>query len=148
MKENRPSPALCDIAKRILAQAAQGRERAPLDAVDTALLAYANMRSRLAKFLGPSGFDALMARSLAISAAIRPEFSGLRLDSDGTVQGLRDFAEGLAVADVLDGLEFVVSQMVYLVSTFIGEDLTERLIGDSRPVDPETYYDAISREAQ
>ena len=135
------------IARQVLATAAKG-EGDPLDAVGTTLRAYANVRGRLSQFLGPTGFDALMSRSLAISAAKQPEFSGLRLDSNGTVTGLREYAEGRPVNEVLENLEDLIAQLIFLVSTFIGEELTERLTAESGSANSDISSYTFSREAQ
>ena len=147
MKEiDRPSASMRRIARQILAMAKGDGD--PLDAVATTLRAYANVRGRLSQFLGPTGFDALMSRSLAISAAKHPEFSGLRLDSNGIVMGLREYAEGRPVNEVLEGLEDLVAQLIFLVSTFIGEDLTERLTAESGPANIDVTSYTFSREDQ
>ena len=141
------SPATRAIARRLLASAAAEGQSAG-DAVASTLSAYANVRVRFSQFLGPAGFDALMSRSLTIASSERKEFSGLRLDSEGIVQGLREYAEGRPVKEVLAALEDLLANFIDLLSTFIGEDLTQRLTTDSGPADAQTYYDAISREAQ
>ena len=127
---HKPTPAARKIARRILAQAARANPN-PLDAAATTLGAYANIRARLSTFLGPAGFDALMARSLSLASQIRPEFASLRLNNDGVVHGLREYAANRPVKETLEGLEDLVTYLIHLISTFIGEVLTERLTADS-----------------
>ncbi len=145
-KKDQSSPATRAIARRLLASAAGSQD--PGDAVASTLSAYASVRGRFSQFLGPAGFDALMSRSLAIAATERKEFSGLRLDSEGIVQGLLEYAEGRPVKEVLAAIEDLLSNFIALLSTFIGDDLTQRLTTDIGPAESQTYYNAISREAQ
>ena len=142
-----PSAAMRRIARRLLARAAAGSEN-PDDAVGTTLRVYANVRGRLSQFLGPTGFEGLMSRSLAISAAKQPEFVGLHLNSDGIVQGLREYAEGRPIKEVLKSLEDLVAQLIHLVSTFIGEDLTERLTAELGTENSEISNYTISGETE
>ena len=141
----KPGPTIRGTARRILARAAEVNPD-PLDSVGITLLAYANVRGRLSDFLGPAGFDALMARSLAIAAISRSEFSELRLNQDGVVHGLREYAEGRPVKEVLEGLEDLVSQLMQLVATFIGEDLAMRLTTESGKEDSDISNYSISGE--
>ena len=129
-KVHKPDGAARRVARAILARAADGNPD-PLDSVGATLRAYASIRARLSQFLGPAGFDALMARSLALAARDRPEFSGLRVSHDGVIQGLREYADGRPVKEVLQGLEELVAQLIHLIATFIGEDLTARLMAES-----------------
>jgi excisionase family DNA binding protein len=130
------SPATKDLAQRLLRLESGGQLEA--EAVATAAdRILARLRTRLDALLGRMGYFALLRRALRLAQGEYPLMNSITIgqESDGDLLGLREFALGnggdpSAVASALAAL---VAHLFWLLVTFIGEDLTLRLVGEIWP---------------
>ena len=120
-----------DLARRLLRQEAGESQDALALALEGTC---ARMRERLVPLIGRTGFTALFRRALRLAQGEFPALAGLAVGegADPCVAGASEFAAAHA-ADaglVEDALVAVVAHFIGLLSTFIGETLTRRVIGD------------------
>ena len=125
-----------DLARRLLSREAGGhREPAALAAAIER--ACAQLRDRLVPLIGRIGFTALFRRALRLAQDELPVLVGLTVDEgpESCIAGGRQFAAA-HVADpalVETALATILAHFLALLSTFIGEPLTLRVIGESWP---------------
>jgi len=85
------------------------------------------LRLLLVRVSGLDGFAALMRRAIALSRIENPSLEGCTLGKDGSIESLEEISveAGLSLA----------AQLLDLMTTFIGEALTLRLLADIWPVE-------------
>src|SRR3954452_21833862 len=126
---NMTTPAIKDLARRLVAFEAT---RKPSEgAVGAALRACERLGGPLAKFVGPVGFRSLLSRAVAIAKAEIPSLEAVQVRPDGSLDGLDEVEENQDAGAV------VVTQLLGLLVTFIGEPLTLRLVHDAWPDEAE-----------
>ena len=84
------------------------------------------LRVPLARIAGVAGFRSLMSRALALAKAEVPSLDGVSVQPDGSLQG---FDEGGPHDS--DTAVVVVSHLLALLVTFIGEPLTLGFVRDA-----------------
>ena len=126
MNQTDPSAPIQDLARRVLAF-----ELAELPSGDDppAARVCKKLRRPISELAGTSGFRALLSRALAVSRTANQSLIAVQVKDDGTLHGLESIAdEESAQAGVA-----LVSQLIGLLVTFIGEFLTIRLMHDIWP---------------
>ena len=124
------TPKMREFAKRLIAhESATKSGRTELTA---ALLVCDRLRPHLATLMGNIGFKALLSRALALAAAEIPSLLTLHINADGSFER----AEGVGVDRTPEGGVVLVAQLLGLLATFIGEDLTLRLVREVWPKAP------------
>jgi hypothetical protein len=114
--DERP-PTLAALSAAVLAsQTSAGSERRVLE----------RAHSGLAKVLGPSGIDALIARALRLAQRSDDKLAPVTLAPGGVLQNLPE-------GDVEPLLLALLVQLFELLARFIGEDLARRIIRDIWP---------------
>lgn len=91
------------------------------------------LRRPLSTFAGAAGYHSLLSRALVLAKAQEPLLKNLRIKTDGTLEHSPEWEaqrESVAAAKAMDAL---VTQLLGLLITFIGEALTLRLIHDVWP---------------
>jgi len=133
----KPVPAIhSDLARRLLeCEAAPGEQPPGLPAADRAC---ARLREDLAKLVGPAGFDALLRRALYLARTEHPLLEGIHASGDTCFKGLAGRASGQDPIAVNAALVAVFGRFLWLLSTFIGEDLAQRQV---RRIWPELLLD-------
>ena len=132
---NTTTPANRDLARRLIAyEATRNSSDGPLGAT---LRACESLRVPLAKFVGAAGFCSLLSRALAIAKAEIPSLGSVQVRPDGSLEGL----EGVEQNQDADAGAVVVTQLLGLLVTFIGEPLTLRLVRDAWPDAPAAETD-------
>ena len=113
--------AILDLVRRLLTVEAEENG-------DQTSLSYAaervsdKMRMHLSKRIGQEGFRTLLARALALTKSRFPSLRVVRVEENGSLVGLRGAAESSEAAVAL------LACLVGLLVTFIGEDLTLRML--------------------
>lgn len=148
--------AMLELARRLLVhEAGEGQDQeSSMGAAERVL---DKLRLHLSKRIGQEGFRTLLARALTLTTARFPQLGAIRVGTDGSLVGLPVVA-GSGSQETLDNIEtlgsitqedFVegaialVSQLLELLATFIGGDITLRIL---TAVWPETtQVDALSR---
>ena len=95
------------------------------------------MGAHLSTRIGREGFRTLLARALALTKAQFPSLLVVRVEENGSLVGLHGDAESSEGAAALLGC------LLGLLVTFIGEDLTLRMLG---AVWPELDGDSVADE--
>lgn len=118
-----------DIALRLLAH-----EVATVDRSETSTPAMVRVSEKLRRpissLAGATGYRALLARALSLAKAQTPGLSSVHVEPDGSLE--------LDGSDLLNGEAeeadtVLIAQLLGLLSNFIGEDLTLRLVHDAWP---------------
>jgi hypothetical protein len=125
-----------ELARLLLRQeAGERREAAALARATEGVCA--RLRDRLVPLIGSIGFTALFRRALRLAQDEFPALAGLTVseDADPCIAGVREFA---AARDADPGaveaaLEAALAHFIGLLSSFIGEALTRRVIGEQGP---------------
>jgi len=103
---------------------------------------YAKLQRRLAELVGQTGFVALFSRALHLARRETPVLAGISIDPrlPNQLQGSQEFA--LAHPDdVITSFGRVVAHFIWLLVTFVGEQLSMNLISD---IWPQLNYDATA----
>lgn len=107
--------------------AANGSRLAPKA---TAFTVCEKLRPHLARLMGAVGVRALMVRALALADQEVPWLHALTIEADGSFTGLDAQSDAL---EHLRGGVLLLAQLLGLLVTFIGVDLTLRLVRDIWP---------------
>jgi len=104
-----------------------------------------NLDTHLSQRIGKEGFRTLLARALTLTTAQFPHLSAVRVGADGSLVGLRGATGRIqgtggneTPEDTVEGAVAVVAHLLGLLITFIGEDLTLRILST---VWPELAFD-------
>ncbi len=132
--------AMLDMVRRLLAhEAAEDRGReASLEAAERVLV---KLRAHLSRRTGQEGFQTLLARALTLTVTQVPRLSAVQVEADGSLVGLRDSLapvsseapDSEAQEDAIEGAVALIAHLFGLLVTFIGEDLTLRMLGTLWP---------------
>jgi hypothetical protein len=134
------TPQLRDLAGRAFArEAKQSRSPAALAGVMEA--SCRRLHARLDPLIGAGGFRALLARALHLAAKEFPFLDAVRVEEHPAcgLKGLREAVKGLDAQSVGDAFALVLANIIWLLVTFIGEDIALGLV---REVWPEIEADA------
>ena len=123
------APAVKDLARRLLLLEANPGEHAE-GAGGDALNVFEKLRSHLSRLVGAAGFQALLARALALAKAEKNWLEVVRVQPDGTLEGFREAARQQPAEAATEGSEALLTQLLGLLVTFIGEALALRLVAD------------------
>jgi hypothetical protein len=127
-------------AERLIAY--ETSEDKSLDAsILMALLVDERLRPHLAKLMGSLGFRALLSRALVLANAEIPWLRAVHVKADGSLEGLGELEAGLGREEFLEGCVVLLAEFLGLLVTFIGEDLTLRLVREAWPKLPLLDFD-------
>ncbi|MBC8142365.1 MAG: hypothetical protein H7Y38_13095 [Armatimonadetes bacterium] len=88
------------------------------------------MRVRLSAVMGGSGYATLLRRCFVLACRDFPWLAEIKPDVNGSLLGrLDDPTPGLHRDESARGFAAVLTQFATLLSTFIGQDLGDRLLG-------------------
>jgi len=148
----RMNPVLLSFASRLLdSEDAESSPTSQSDEVEATEKAFRKLRGRLARLLGQEGFDSLLRRALYVTAAEYPFLENVTVEvsrsspnesrqlSTSHLKGLREGIRGHDQAEVRAGLDALLGSFIWLLSTFIGEDLAFRQL---RRIWPEILLDS------
>ena len=93
---------------------------------------------RLAKLVTATGSQALLARAIRLAAADAPFVGGLRAGvvPAACLEGVHDATRGVPPELAQTGLVAVIAHLLGLLVTFVGPDLTARIVGEVWPDPP------------
>jgi len=133
MKE--ASKVLPDAAERLLAFEVGGELRNVEDGTAAAARIYQKLNQRLSPIIGESGFEALFARTVKLT---KPAVDGLEgIDTkgpaDAVLNQLCPYLKKQAPAAITGIVMALIVTFVGLLSTFIGEGLTWKLLRNAWP---------------
>ena len=130
---NAPSPAMHDLARRLLAASRSAPSDASAKAgvhVHEAVVMFETLRITLSKSTGANGFASLLNRALVLARAGVPALKSVQVGTNCHIEGLEELAatDGGANAAVA-----LAAHLLTLLVTFIGEPLTVRLLHEGWP---------------
>jgi hypothetical protein len=129
---NRATAQMRSIAERIIDY--ETPEENSADAATAANFQVTNrLRPHLATLMGIGGFRALLARALKLAGAEVPWLRGVKLNADGTFEGLAAPYARLTAAEFRQGRIILLAQLLGLLVAFIGPGLTSRLLSEIWP---------------
>ena len=127
------------LAQRLLAyEAVAGENSEPAESA--AFRVFAKLRLALITLAGLAGFRSLLSRALTLARADAPDLSAVEVAADGSIKGLDELASQ-AQEETQEGGVVLLTQLIGLLLTFIGNDLTLRLVQD---VWPEASFEGMS----
>lgn len=91
------------------------------------------LRQPLTVLMGGGGFQALLARALALATAEVRWLRTLQVKSDGTLEGVEALHARIDPAEFREGRVELLAQLLGLLVAFIGSNLTLRLVGEIWP---------------
>ena len=80
--------------------------------------------------MGAAGFRALISRSLLLANAEVAWLRDLRVKEDSSFEGLKELAAKMSPEEIAAGGIVILAQLLGLLMTLIGEDLTLRLLNN------------------
>ncbi len=86
------------------------------------------LRVPLSRLAGIAGYRVLLSRALNVAKSQDPSLAALRVDQVGSLEGVNGFASHSEEAGII-----LISQLLGLLVTFIGETLTLTLIVEAWP---------------
>jgi hypothetical protein len=104
-------------------------------AVDLGADYLVDLSGHLARLVGAEGCRALVSRALRLASTDYPFLTEVRpaLTPPGRLLGLRKHARHVAPSEALEAVAATLASMLWLLLNFIGEDLTQRLLGEVWP---------------
>ena len=114
---------------------------------------YDKLRRQLGSPVGVDGFQALASRALALAKSQSPRLSAVQVTSNGDLRGLGEVQSQTDADEDDEAGIILISQLLGLFLTFLGEATTLRLIEDLRlqvevnPVSASTMEDTITSAA-
>ena len=119
-------------AERIIALEAQGTQASESN-VPAVLLVCDKLRPYLAAVIGSTGFHALLSRAIALAKAESLWLRGLQVKGDGSLGELEECGVPVEPEEVTEGSVLLVAELFGLLATFIGENLTLRMVREVWP---------------
>jgi hypothetical protein len=120
------------LAQRLLAyEAVAGENSEPTQSA--AFRVCAKLRRPLITLTGVAGFRSLLSRALTLARAEAPSLSVVQVAADGSLEGLDELASQTDKEQARDEGAILIAQLLGLLLTFIGDDLTLRLVQDEWP---------------
>ena len=91
------------------------------------------LRQPLSRLAGVAGFRSLLSRALALANDEVRWMKAIHVRADGSLEGLYEAQSQLSETEIADGEIVLIAQLIGLLATFIGEELTLRLVQESWP---------------
>lgn len=114
-----------------------GANHGPLGGPAAAERVFEKLSLRLAQLITPVGSEALLKRAVHLSRAEFPFLGGVpAAPTQSLIEGLRETVVTVEPSQADEGLVSVLGTLVGLLVSFIGEDLTFRLLRDVWPAVP------------
>ncbi len=132
MSQPPPNSNLRSLAAKLIAREstsiADAGENRPLENSPPAFRVTERLRVPLSRLAGIAGYRVLLSRALSVAKSQDPSLAALRVDQAGSLEGVNGFASPGNEAGVI-----LISQLIGLLVTFIGETLTLALIVEAWP---------------
>jgi len=126
------SPEIQDLTRRLFALDA-ARDNSSDAGVDVAVRVIEELRMHLIKFAGVDGFRSLLSRALTLAKAEVPSLNMVQVRADGSLEGFDGIEQSHEAEAAGEAGIALVTRLLELLLTFIGEPLTLRLVCDVLP---------------
>jgi|SoiMethySBSTD1v2_1073268.scaffolds.fasta_scaffold191789_2 hypothetical protein len=132
---NISTPRLKEFARRLVVYETAGPT--PVGAQKSAAFRVCEkLRQPLSRLAGLAGFRSLLSRALALANDEARWMKAIHIKADGSLEGLDEAQAQLAEDEIAEGEVVLIAQLIGLLVTFIGEELTLRLVQESWPDAP------------
>ncbi|HEX8410431.1 MAG TPA: hypothetical protein VF883_16315 [Thermoanaerobaculia bacterium] len=131
---NKPDRVLREIARRVMKTRPLAAPTAAA-AAEAMELSCGDLYRILETVMGRDGLQALIGRAIQITAREYPWLATVQsgTSADCPVSGLAEAAGRLGVAEASEGYAALLASIIWLLMTFIGEDLTLRFVRHAWP---------------
>ena len=126
-----PQHKMRDLARSLVARAADA-SATQLHTEPATVRVYERLRRQLGAPMGLDGFRTLAARALALAKSESPRLSAVQMTADGSLLGLSEVESQTGADEAGETGIIVISQLLGLFLTLLGEATTLRLIEDLR----------------
>ncbi|HEX9982430.1 MAG TPA: hypothetical protein VGF69_04130 [Thermoanaerobaculia bacterium] len=142
----KPHRALHELARRVLKTRLAARPRSAAAVADATQICCGELYRILETMMGTAGLQALIERALQLTARDYPWLTAVTPGPGGdcALTGLSEATGALDVNDAAEGAAALLATIVWLLISFIGEDLTSRLV---RNAWPEVSFSRLSESA-
>ena len=132
---NKPDRILREIARRVMKTRLSGTPATSAAAAEAMQRSCGELYRILETAMGPHGLQALVDRAIQITVREYPWLATVRSGTaaDCPLSGLTEAVEDLDVADAAEGYAALLASIIWLLMTFIGEDLTLRFVRHAWP---------------
>ena len=120
-----------NLAQRLLAVEAANQSAADAH-LHEAVRVCEKLRIALIRLAGSDGFESLLRRALALARSEVPELDRVTVNPDCSMEGLEELATN-ATDGTVHAPVAITAHLLGLLSTFIGEPLTLRLVREAWP---------------
>jgi hypothetical protein len=128
---SRAPPRMRDFAECLIAYETRGNKSS--EAKTPVVFACEKLRPQLVTLMGNTGFRALLSRALALASAEVPWLRAVRVKADASLEGSEELHAQVAPEDIVEGGVVLLAQLLGLLATFIGENLTVHLVREVWP---------------
>ena len=91
------------------------------------------LRQPLSRLAGLAGFRSLLSRALALANDEARWMKAIHVKADGSLEGLEEAQAQLSEDEIAEGEVILIAQLIGLLVTFIGAELTSRLVQEAWP---------------
>lgn len=140
------TPKVKEFARQLLAYEAAAGKSAGANP-SAAFRVCEKLRHLLGTLTGTAGFRSLLSRALALSNEDVRWLKAVHVKADGSLEGLGDLEGKVSKGDFAKGEVSLIACLLGLLVTFIGEDLTLRLVRDVWPEAPFGGLDSEMKES-
>ena len=142
-------PTAGDLARQLLLQESGGH-RESVALAEALERVCQRLHQRMVGLIGRAGFAALFTRALHLAREAHPALTGVAFDDQAEVclRGTHEFAAARQPSEVSDAMGTILAQFVGLLITFIGEELSMRLIREIWPASGQDAAGAADAEAE
>lgn len=123
-----PNPNMQDFARHLLAYESAAGDSSAAD-VPVVVRVSEKLRRPLCVLAGASGFRSLLTRALTLAKSEAPVLGDVSVNPDGSLDGLN----GLHSSEALDAGVALITQLLSLLASFIGEPLALSLVHEAWP---------------
>jgi hypothetical protein len=141
---SRATPQMRHFAKRLIVYETNENKSAKTK-MSTPFPVPEKLRPHLVALMGNGGFQALLARALALAKTEVPWLRSVHVNASGSMEGLGELQTQLVPAEFLEGGVVLLAQLLGLLAVFIGENLTLRLVHEVWPKVPLDDLDLETR---
>ena len=128
------TPQFRELSRRLFAREAKKSPK-PAALAEAMEASCRRLHGRLDPLIGAGGFRALLARALHLAKKEFPWLEAVEVEEHPacTLKGLREAAEGADALPVSEGFALVLANVIWLLVTFIGEDIALGLVREVWP---------------
>ena len=123
------NPQLRDMARQLLERERRQAEK-PADVGEASERTFQRLQEHMSNLIGRVGFQALMTRAAHLTRAEAGWIESIAIERESrvTLQGLDVVLEREGAARAMEGMVLLLANLIGLLCTFIGEELTLRLL--------------------